>query len=136
MNKIEQVLESLYQSRKRIRLWFGDVESGRAWDEEYDVIGRVGKSGKNHFILLHNSRSTGGFSILKDCIVKIRTIERNRKVVVYEHPTFNKPLFKVVGNTVESNCGLHDEYVLYGRCRDEQSAIRLANFMNGKTDKK
>ena len=37
-------LEAAYNSGERIRLWYGDRETGRGWHDENDVCGTVGRS--------------------------------------------------------------------------------------------
>ena len=76
-----RVLENAMRTNKRIRVFYGDTETGRDWMEIYDTIGTIGRScGQNKIpLLIKNSRSYGGCAILTDCIVKI-TID---KEIVY-----------------------------------------------------
>ena len=41
MEKVMFALENSRQTRKRVRIWYGDVDTGRSWNEEYDVVGAV-----------------------------------------------------------------------------------------------
>jgi len=93
------VLERVMKSRTRIRIDLGYTEStsneipknkgvGHSWGEIYDVTGYVGKStGKIKIpLLVHNSRSMGGGSILDHCIVQIKESRGGR--VLYQHPNY------------------------------------------------
>jgi hypothetical protein len=86
-DQVIHTLEHVRQNGSRIRLDYGDVQSGRSWLEEWDVEGRIGRSmGPVKIpILMHNTRSKGGGGILTHCIVKIRTSTR----VLYQHPNFH-----------------------------------------------
>ncbi len=74
----EEVINVLEQSRmnkKRIILDYGDTKTGRSWNEIYDITGYIGRStGKIKIpLLIYNSRSIGGSSILDHCIIGIYT---------------------------------------------------------------
>lgn len=88
-----RVLENAMRTNKRIRIFYGDTETGRDWMEIYDTIGTIGKScGQNKIpLLIKNSRSYGGGAILTHCIVKI-TID---KEVVYKHPKYYLPEMEI-----------------------------------------
>ena len=42
--KLWKVLSSLVHSGRRVRIWYGDTETGRSWNEEYEVTGTIGRS--------------------------------------------------------------------------------------------
>lgn len=88
-----RVLENAMRTNKRIRIFYGDTETGRDWMEIYDTIGTIGRScGQNKIpLLIKNSRSYGGGAILTHCIVKI-TID---KEVVYKHPKYYLPEMEI-----------------------------------------
>lgn len=61
--KVIEVMERARKNKERVKIHFGDVTTGKDWNEENDTIGIIGLSrGKNaRFpILLHNARSNGG----------------------------------------------------------------------------
>lgn len=70
-----RVLEACRKDGTRIRMDYGDVNTGKSWGEIYDVVGRVSRScGQSKIpILLHNKRSMGGGAILDHCIIAIHT---------------------------------------------------------------
>lgn len=81
------VLERARRDGKRIRVFYGDIDTGRDWLEENDVMGYVGRSTGQYKIplLITNSKSISGASILDHCIVRI-TIDRRE---VYRHPSYH-----------------------------------------------
>ena len=124
-DRVKGVIVNNYR-KNRLRFWFGDVATGKSWDDEHDVCGYIGRStgGNKIPLLIENKRSSGGGAILDDCIVKI--VDINTKSVLYQHPNFNQSVFTVSGNEVFQNGEI------YGRCKNETSASRLCDFMNGK----
>ena len=93
-DKVVRLILSLMNSRKRIRLDYGDAETGKSWGEVYDIEGRIGRSTGSIKIplLVHNSRSIGGGSVLTGCIVKIEYANKKEGGVLYEHPTYKKAI--------------------------------------------
>lgn len=68
------VLERLRKSRARVRLFYGNPKTGRAWDEEHDVTGLIGNStGDCKVPLIVHTRSFGGPHLLDHCIVAVMT---------------------------------------------------------------
>jgi len=86
--QVIDVLESVKESKTRIIVDYGDVETGRSWKEEFDIAGRIGRSTGTIKIplLVHNARSMGGGALLDHCIVKISTSVGKR--VLYQHPKY------------------------------------------------
>ena len=89
-NEIINILEYARLNRVRLRLYYGDIQTGRDWNEIYDVTGYLGRtSGFIHeVILLYNSSSIGGGCILDHCIVKIETSKGKKEL--YKHPNYHK----------------------------------------------
>lgn len=89
--KVYSILEHARITDKRVRVWYGDPETGKVWLEEYDVLGNVGRSTgeKPVFILIANSRSWGGGAMLTDNILRI-TIDKKE---VYKHPNMEQMNF-------------------------------------------
>lgn len=95
-----QVLEQARKTRTRIRLHYGDTESGQDWLDEFDVEGRIGRSmGPVKVpILLAKSTSSGGPALLEHCIVKIRRTGKDGRTL-YRHPKHHLPTFTVRPST-------------------------------------
>ena len=87
--KVGYMLQCAYGQQYRIRVWYGDTDSGNAWNDFHDVKGKVSFSnGETPIpILIATSRSHGGGSILTDCIVRIDIIEDKR--TMYKHENFH-----------------------------------------------
>jgi hypothetical protein len=77
------IMEDLRNDKKRIIIDYGDVRTGRSYLETYETLGTVGRSSGliKVPILLHNSRSTGGGSIMTDSILSIKLAKG--KSVIY-----------------------------------------------------
>ena len=124
--EVISILEKYRTLGKRIRVFYGDIETGKSWNEENDTTGKVGRStGENKIpLLVNNARSLGGGSLLDHCIVKI--IDLDTKRAVYAHPTFSQSEFTAKGNAV-----FQDGKEYAPECKSAVSAKRLAEFMNG-----
>lgn len=87
---IIDVLERVRLNRTRIRVYYGDPETGKDWNEVFGIFGYVGRSMGSIKIplLVHNSRSFGGPPLSTHCLVKIETSKGKR--ILYEHPTYHK----------------------------------------------
>lgn len=69
---VQDILEKYRHSRKLLRVFYGDHESGRDWMEENDVVGFVGRStGSVRVPLLVAPREDGGPALLTECIVRL-----------------------------------------------------------------
>lgn len=73
--KVVDILEQCRINRTRIILDYGDTKTGISWNEIHDITGYVSRStGSSKIpILVYNSRCYGGFAILDDCIIGIKT---------------------------------------------------------------
>ena len=88
---VVEVLEEARLSHRRIRIFYGDQQTGRDWGEENDTIGTIGRSTGNIKVplLLKMSRSYGGGALLDHCIVKITIDKRVR----YLHPNYHQEAY-------------------------------------------
>jgi len=88
------ILEEARLSNRAIQLrfCFGDVETGRDWEEIHDTTGYIGRSTGSIKIplLIKTPRSTGGGGLLDHCIVKIERRYGKKCVQVYTHPKYHK----------------------------------------------
>ncbi len=85
-------LERLLHSNTRVRIVLGDVSTGESWHEVHDVCGTIGRSmGPIKIpILVHNINSTGGGSILDQCIIGIRHSNRKEGGWIYRNPKYTE----------------------------------------------
>ena len=119
------ILSNAHAYNWRIRVFYGDAETGKSWNEEFDTIGNVGKScGKIKIpLLIKNKRSVGGGAILDNCILKIVDIRTNE--ILYQNSKFIATKFECIGNKVFA------DGIIYANCKNTNQAQRLCNFMNG-----
>lgn len=105
---VMRIISGLYHSpnreERRIRIFYGDQETGRSWNEENDVMGFIGRSTgeKKIPLLIHSTRSHGGPAILTDCIIGIILI--STKMWLYKHEKFHTGNWRIAYNyeTIES----------------------------------
>ena len=127
--KVCQILNRCIKNRKtRIRVFYGDKETGRDWMEEYNTMGYIGRStGRIKTpLLLITSRSLGGGALRDSCIVKITENKR----VLYQHPLYNTPVVKVEKDKVLFDGKIH------ANCGTEEHAKTWAKFITGERNSK
>jgi hypothetical protein len=85
--EVRRQLELAIQGKYRLRLEYGDRETGEAWDDRPNN-GKISRSmGPMRVpLLIRNSRSFGGDTILTASIVKISETPGGR--VLWQHPTY------------------------------------------------
>lgn len=87
---VVNVLEGRLHAKReaRIRLDYGDTQTGQSWGEEFNIEGYVGRStGRIPIpLLIHNVRSMGGGPILDGSIVAI--YDTKSGAVLYRHPAY------------------------------------------------
>lgn len=94
--KVRDALVHAYLNRNRqcgrVRIWLGDPETGKCWNEAYDVAGYVGRSTgeKKVPLLLHDKRSMGGGAILTQNIIRVDWTDGTG--TIYKHPKFHTNL--------------------------------------------
>lgn len=129
--EVISVLEAARKTGTRIKLHYGDTETGKDWKDEYNVTGYVGRSNglRKVPILLHNSRSTGGISILDHCIIKIKKSKGGE--VLYKNPKYQELNIDIVPSDMEEyqfNTVINGE--LHGRHKTRKSAERLKKLLS------
>lgn len=125
-------LENARNTGARVRLFLGDRETGKDWNEENDVTGFIGRSSGPIKIplLLRTKSSSGGGSILCDCIVRLLVNGRE----VYRHPKYKAPIFaarhsKEPGYAAE--VFINDSEEVHARFKTFDAAFRWIAFMRG-----
>lgn len=125
-DEIIDIMERAKYRGTRIQLFYGDVETGHNWNQEYDTIGTIGRSTGTIKIplLIKTSRSNGGGYIMTDSIIGIK----QGKSVLYKATNFIQDEFKMVDSDLQGyskNTLINGE--LYARHKTELSAKRLIN---------
>ena len=92
--RVKDILENELHSNNRIRLFYGDPVTGKDWEDEYDMMGYIGKSTGTKPILLivNNKRCYGGPGILTNCIIKIT----KNGVTLYQHPEYHHKQHEII----------------------------------------
>lgn len=143
---VREALENARTSRARVRLFYGDTDSdtfekvhgrkpepGASWYDENDVSGYVGRStGQKPIpLLVANSRSMGGTSILDGCIVRLMVNGRE----VYRHPGYRDPVIHIEHENKHANipwaATIEGKPGPWARFATKAKAERWAAFMRG-----
>lgn len=119
--QVKNAIEAVYDIRARIRVYFGDTDTGKVWLEQCDISGTIGRSTGDIKVplLIANSRSRGGPALLDHCIVGIQVIESRRWL--YKHTSFNVPILTI--QTPEN----HHEGLPYSVVKSDNNEVQ-ANF--------
>ena len=92
---VQVALEAAIRSKDRLRIFNGDSVTGRDWMEEYDTIGRIGRScGAMKVPLLVPKGEDGGPALLTHCIVRIVNVTKGTEV--YRHAQYHTPKLEMV----------------------------------------
>ena len=122
-----------FNNKIRVRVWYGDINTGVSWNDENDICGYIGRStGQIKIPLLINSRkSSGGGALSVSCIIKV--VETQTKRVLYKHENFHQSTFRpsAVSDMPGYSANVYQDGEIYARCKSVYSAVRLAAFMNG-----
>lgn len=83
------------QHSSRFKFYYGDQETGRAWGDDYDEVGYIGRSTGAYRVplVIFNANSNGGPELLTHCIVKVEPARKspyNNEWMHYEHPFFHR----------------------------------------------
>lgn len=131
--KVMQIIAENIGTENRLRFFLGMDK--KYWLEEYDTIGRIGKStGVTPIpLLIQTSRSLGGTGILTHCVQMI-TID---KQIVYQHPEFEIKKFKIVeAISVDLPCSVKYDESIVANFTTKDKAERWIRFMKGETNHK
>ncbi len=128
---VRKLLLAACRSGARIRVYYGDVDTGRCWGDEHDTIGTVGRSmGPVRIpLLLHSSRSMGGGGILDGAIVGLQTGPGNW---AYRHPKLGLGEYVEDSPTRAGYVGeVRRDGEVCARFTKEGQAARWIKFMQG-----
>jgi len=123
------LLSNYCHTGKRLKIYYGDTQTGIDWHEEHDIIGTVGRSTGNIKIplLIPNIRSVGGPGILSDCIIKI--IDMKTKKTIYQHPKYQKSVVTIVPSDME---GYTHNTLINGILHGRHKSLRSAQICKAK----
>jgi hypothetical protein len=123
--EVKHALALAEETQQRIRLWYGNPETGESFEVEVDNIGYVSTNvwGLAEFpVLVHNSRTDIGVRIPTWAIVKATV----NGVMVYRHPQFSQPKYTVAADMVLIGEDIHRQF------KSEAAAQRWVEWMYGK----
>lgn len=85
-SEVVRVLERARIDRTRLRVFYGDTDTGRCWNDEFHTQGTLSRSRGPVKVplLMATARSVSGLALLDHCIVRIQAGRR----VLYTHPGF------------------------------------------------
>ena len=122
-DEVISIIENLIHTGIKVKLIYGDVKTGRSWNEEHDNTGTLGRTtGKHCPILLTNYNSTGGGITLTDSILQIRYAGKNGRIL-YQHQKYHPSTVVIVpGDMPEYRFNTMVNGELYGRHTSLKSA--------------
>jgi len=131
--KAAAVLESRRQTGNKVRLVLGDTRNGEPWLSEYDVVGKIGRSGGSLKVpLLVEEGESGGGAILTACVLHIIDWKSGR--TLYRHPTYREPdLSLQPSDTPERPWAVIHLNEVIARFSDISKACAYIAFMRGET---
>ena len=120
----EDVLSRYDGTRKRVRIFHGDSDTGRDSMEEWRVTGIISHStGPSRvFLLMPTRRSLGGIQVTPSAVVRM-IVDGNE---VYRHPSYHLPKMTIDGTTVYVNGKAH------ARFKTVAAMNRWIAFMEGR----
>ena len=129
---VARELARAYHGGYRVRVYYGDHETGESWGDEFDIIGTIGRScGRVKIpLMIFSARSTGGPGLLDHCIVAIQDTRSKR--FLYKCANFNPGTYSIIPadipdylETVTRNGSIHARFKKPGQ------ALRYVAFMTG-----
>lgn len=141
---VRSVLAQAFLNKKTVRIWYGDPSTGKAYPEEFEVLGTVGRStGQVKVPLLVLPGESGGGAILSHVIVRIDFVETSRtdgpypKVSqslrnAFKHPNFSAGSWKTIASDNSGVVVLH-EGAVHGNFPSPLLAQLYISFMKGET---
>ncbi len=118
-------------AQRKIRVFYGDPDTGRSWHEENDVAGMIGRSmGPIKVpLMLKSRRSDGGPALLDHCVVAVVSGPGRFD---YRHPGFDPGKWswkqEIDGKYVEA---AYCDGQLHARFGKAGQAARYCEFMRG-----
>lgn len=92
--EVRRILERYRKGDRKIRLFYGDTQTGQDWMEENDVIGTIRRScGIFKAPLLIEEGEYSGPAILDHCIVRLMDVESGKEL--YRHPKYSQPEMEI-----------------------------------------
>lgn len=128
-NQVIRILEKLQNSGAEVRIFYGDTQTGQSWHDEFDVVGRIGRSTGNIKIpLLVPKGDCGGPGLLDHCIIRIDS----REETLYQHKKFRVGEMTLShGSDKQLPWEVFIDSVLHARFSLNAEATKFMSFLQG-----
>lgn len=128
-DQVLRVLESCMKSGEIVRFFYGDTNTGQSWHDEFDMVGRIGRStGSIKIPLIVPDRDSGGPGLLDHCIIRIDT----RYETLYQHKKFRVGQMTLThGHDKKLPWEVFIDSVLHARFELNAEATRFMSFLQG-----
>lgn len=128
--ELMNIILRAYKYKFRIRVFYGDIHTGRSWNEEYDVMGKIGRTCGNIKIpiLLRRTGSYYGGALLVSSIIRIDDIEEKKALWKLSN-------FHVEKMTVENRKSKDYPFAVM-QTQDSGAVSNVANFKTEEKAKK
>lgn len=132
-SKAARVLEQCRNAGTKVRLIQGDTSTGRAWLDEHDVVGRIGRSmGTLKVPLLIEQGEHGGCAILTACLLVI--VDWDSGKFLFRHPAYRTPDLSILcGDHANRPWEVHGVDGIVARFPNVGKAGAYVAFMCGET---
>lgn len=125
---VKKIIDEYMHIDIPLRIFYGDVETGRDFLEECDVIGKIGRStGVFKTPILVTKDGYGGPALLEDIIIKIMRADTGQ--VLWTHKNYQKPTFDI-----QKKESMHEVYVngsLQASFKNVEEAANFISFLSG-----
>lgn len=133
--QVRNTIVHAHSNLLRVRIHQGDRETGKVWLEEYDVIGRIGRSTGSQKIplLIPRANSHGGGAILDHCILGIQCVDGG--AWLYRAENMKLPELDIVKADIhapELPYAVYQGREVQARFKTRQKAENYIAFMQGK----
>lgn len=130
-DKVKRIINRLIHTDELVRLFYGDPNTGKMDVTEFEVLGRIGRSGGilKVPLLLEEQSSFGG--IIRDDYI-LRIVRVSDRKVLYTAPRFVMPTFSIFG--CDDKCypyAVNVDGELYARFSSYAKACAWVAFMAG-----
>jgi hypothetical protein len=127
--KVINLLEKALKDGVEVRIFYGDTVTGQSWHDEYDVVGRIGRStGSIKIPLLVPVGDSGGSGLLDHCIIRIDS----RDGLLYQHKKFRVGEMTLSkGDDKQLPWEVFIDSILNARFEFNREAIKFMDFLQG-----
>lgn len=130
---VRRILETARKNGSRLRIFYGDLDTGRDWMEENDVLGTIGRStGILKIPLMIGDGESAGPGLLEHCIVRIIRVEDRKEL--YRHRRYHQGLMTLVhGEHPDFASSVLVDGKVHARFRTPNAAYQWIAFMAGES---